>query len=52
MVRIVEIIINNQQFTFMYKSSEMRDSEALHRLLCEVDPGDDYSARFYNATDN
>lgn len=39
------------RFTHTFDSEKVKDSEALHTLLCEVDPGETYSIRFFNVTE-
>ncbi len=52
-----EPISGNRQLTiqdehsksvFYYDGKNVKDSEALHYMLCEVDPGEDYKVSFSN----
>lgn len=31
-----------------FDSTKEKDSEALHRILCQIDPGDEYTVQFTN----
>lgn len=40
--------ITNEKWEMPFFSDEMKDSEALHYMLCMTDPGDDYTIHFWN----
>jgi hypothetical protein len=50
--RIVQVTesedIYAKEYSLEFDSSKYRDSEALHILLCEIQPGDKYTIEFKN----
>jgi len=46
--RIVVILSDEVSNSFQFDSNKLKDSEALHQLLCEIHPGDNYSVVFKN----
>lgn len=48
MMRAITIEIAPETYEMPFDSEKVKDSEALHVLLSFVDPGDDYSVRFFN----
>jgi hypothetical protein len=47
-MRRVSITTEYGVFEYIYNGKEVKDSEALHYLLCENDPGDNYTVQFQN----
>ncbi len=46
--RIVVILSEVESNSLQFDSNELKDSEALHQLLAEINPGDTYSVVFKN----
>ncbi len=50
---IREIVITNsktnEKFAMQFDANRIKDSEAMHHLLCFVDPGEEYTVKFTNS---
>lgn len=44
--RVIVIQSEYGNWHMQFDSNSKKDSEALHELLCEVDPGDEYTIYF------
>lgn len=47
-MRAIVITGKVETFETRFDAATVKDSEALHNLLCYVNPGDDYTVAFYN----
>lgn len=44
--RAIIIIDNRESLYGLFDSLTMKDSEALHKMLCQYDPGEEYRVMF------